>query len=362
MCCHRLLSTGRYVAPSWAERLSALPQLYTATAIAAHSAADVDKYFQLSDEQQRLIPAQFRGSIEEELRLTGGYMQVHAAYIPLIERLARVSDARGRARLMKPIGVHGSHGVGRSSLLAYMSLWAKERGWLVVAVRANDFSMEKMGWITPSADRPNTFEQPLYTQHWLNQLAAEQSTQLASIAIKGEYPFVAAASVQCRSLLDLLHLSRDDSSLSTSVLYALVAELRLATEVPVLVAMDNVNVWDGRSEFIDPDSRTASPLPARRLALVDALSTFQHVAPQRGAALFATTAHGTQRNLHNHFNLRKVRPVLLQPYSHNALQHALVHYHVSGVLLAEVDAQLVGRVKMLSGATPKDVKEAALQL
>ena len=357
VCC--CCSSAQYVPPSWAERLSSLPQLYTATAVAAHSAADVDKYFLLTAEQQQAIPPQLLPPIEEELRLTGGYMQVHAAYIPLIERLARVHEGpRGQAALMKPIGVHGSHGVGKSALLSYVSLWAKERGWLVVPVRADDFSMEKMGWIQPSSERPGIFEQPLYTQHWLGQLAASQPQPLSSIALKGRYPFAA----HCRSLLDLLHVARDDATLATAVLYAAVAELRTAHEVPVLLAMDNVNVWDGLSEFVDPASRAARPLPARRLALVDALSTFQHVAPQHGASIFATTGHASNRNLHAHFNLRKVRPVLLQPYSHSALQHALVHYHVSGVLIAEVDAQLVGKVKMLSGAMPKDVKQAALAL
>ena len=358
-CC--LLSSSHYAAPSWSERLSSLPQLYSGTELAAHSRVDVNKYFLLTDAQQRMIPPQLLAPVAEELRLTGGYMQLHESYIPFIERLGRVHDGpSGRAALMKPIGVHGSHGVGKSALLTYLSLWAKERGWLVVAVRADEFSMEKMGWIQPSSDRPSIFEQPLYTQHWLNQLAASQPQLLSSIALKGSYPFADPAS--CRTLLDLIHMARDDAALATSVLYATVSELRSAREVAVLVLMDNVNVWDGLSQFVDPDSRTARPLPARRLALVDALSTFQHVAPQLGASVFATTAHATKRNLHSHFNTRKVRPVLLQPYSHRALQHALVHYHVSGVLIAEVDAQLVGKVKMLSGAMPKDVKQAALAM
>ena len=347
------------MAPSFSERLSSLPQLYSNTEIAAHSRVDVDKYFLLSAEQQQSIPSALLPPLADEWRLTGGYMQLHAAYLPLIERLARVHDElSGRSALMKPIGVHGGHGVGKSALLTYLSVWAKERGWLVVAVRADEFTMEQLGWIEASSERPGLFEQPLYSQYWLSQLAAAQPHLLANIALKAQYPFAA----NCRSLLDLLHLARDDVTLSTSVLYATVAELRTASEVPVLVLMDNVNVWDGLSQFVDPDSRSALPLPARRLALVDALSAFQHVSPLLGASVFATTAHATKRNLHAHFNTRKVRPLLLQPYSHRALQHALVHYHVSGVLIAEVDAQLVGKVKMLSGAVPKDVKQAALAM
>ena len=292
-------SSSPYVAPTWPERLSSLPQLYTSTAIAAHSVVDVHKYFPLSEEQQQRIPSQLLAPVADELRLTGGYLQVHAAYIPLIERLARVFEgSKGRAALMKPFGVHGSGGVGKSALLAYLSLWAMERGWLVVAVRADEFSMDKLGWIQPSSDRPGIFEQPLYTQYWLNQLALSQSQLLSRIALKGQYPFAA----NCHTLLDLIHIARDDATLATSVLYAVVAEVRTAHEVPVLVVMDNVNVWDGASQFVDPLSRTATPLPARRLALVDALSSL----PARRPAV------GCVRLCHHRTRLQPQPPLALQ--------------------------------------------------
>jgi hypothetical protein len=125
----------------------------------------------------------------------------------------------------------------------------------------------------------------------------------------------------------------------------------------VLVLIDGLNAWDGVSDFVDRES--GLPLPARRLAMVDALSAFQHVAPQLGASVFATCGHATMRALPQHLNLRKVRPLLLEPYSHRQLQHCLVHYHVSGVVLADVDDALTAKVKNLSGGIAKSVAKVA---
>ena len=126
----------------------------------------------------------------------------------------------------------------------------------------------------------------------------------------------------------------------------------------MLVLLDGVNAWDGGSEFVDAGNR-CRPLPARRLATVDALSTFQHVAPSNGASVWCTTAHATPRALPQHLNLRKVHALQLRPYSLQQLERCLVHYHVSGALLQDVNRALVARVRNLSGAIPRIVRQIA---
>ena len=129
----------------------------------------------------------------------------------------------------------------------------------------------------------------------------------------------------------------------------------------MLVLVDNVNVWDVASDYVDPHYHSR-PLPARRLALVDAFSAFQHVAPSYGAAVCCTASHATLEQLGAHCNLRTVRPVRLGPYSAQQLKHALVHYRVSGLLLEEVNSPLIAKVKSLSGALPRIVHQIALAL
>ena len=126
----------------------------------------------------------------------------------------------------------------------------------------------------------------------------------------------------------------------------------------MLVLLDNVNVWDVSSDYVDPHYHSR-PMPARRLALVDAFSTFCHLAPARGAVVMCTTSHATLSGLRDHMNLRKVRPVLLQPFSHQQVKHAMVHYHVSGALLSDVTHNLIAKVLNLSGGFPKQVQRVA---
>jgi len=112
---------------------------------------------------------------------------------------------------------------------------------------------------------------------------------------------------------------------------------------------------------VDPQNRYR-PLPSRRLALVDAFSTFQRVSPSYGASVFATTSHASMAQLPSHFNLRLVHAQYLEPYTEQQLQHALVHYQLSQVLTPEVDKALVARVRGLSGAIPKEVTKVAALL
>ena len=126
----------------------------------------------------------------------------------------------------------------------------------------------------------------------------------------------------------------------------------------MLVLIDNLNVWDVSSDYVDPHYHSR-PLPARRLALVDAFSTFCHIAPERGAVVMCTASHATLSGLRDHMNLRKVRPVRLLPYNDQQLKHAMVHYHVSGALLSTVTHNLITKVKNLSGGFPKQVQLVA---
>jgi len=181
-----------------------------------------------------------------------------------------------------------------------------------------------------------------------------QETQLTRVTLKKAYPYAPS----CHTLYDLVQLAHQDQNLAPVILYDFIDELRQATEVPVLVLMDNVNVWDVASDYVDRYHHSR-PLPARRLALVDAFSTFQHISPSNGASISCTASHSTLTSLPDYFNLRKVRPVLLPAYSHQQLQHALVHYHVCGALLNDVTPALVAKVKNLSGGMPKLVQRVA---
>ena len=116
-----------------------------------------------------------------------------------------------------------------------------------------------------------------------------------------------------------------------------------------------MNVWDGQSDFVDADSPEHKPLHARQLALVDAFSQFTLIAPDNGMAVFATGTHGHRRTLKRHLDPSNVHAMEVLPYSTAEINRAVVHYSMSGVVVADVTPQLIARIRGLSGGVPSEV-------
>ena len=201
-----------YAAPSLAERLAALPQLYTDTPLSAHSEVDALRYFQLSAAQQAALPPLLSAAFAEEWETCGAYVQLHPAYLPFIDRLSSLDSPKGRYFLRKPWLVHGPHGSGRSALLVYLHLWADARQWLTVSVQADEFTRETMGWHTDNPTRQGIRDQPLYTQHFFGQLKARQEAQLRRVRLKRSYDYAP----DCRSLYDLVDAAHQSTPLAVA--------------------------------------------------------------------------------------------------------------------------------------------------
>ena len=199
--------------PSFDERLAALPQLYTATELSAHSEVDACKYFAISETQHRALPPALSSALSAERSSAGSFLQLHPAYLPFVSRLSALPSARGRFHLRKPWLVHGAHGCGRTTLLYYLHLWANDSGWLVVSAQADEFSREKMGWHTDNSERSGIRDQPLYTAHFLGQLAKRQREQLSKVQLKRRRPHTPA---DCTTLYDLANLAANDTQLAVS--------------------------------------------------------------------------------------------------------------------------------------------------
>ena len=216
-------SAREYVPPSFDERVSALPQLYTATEVRSHSEVDACKYFPVSEEQHAALPSPLSSALSEEFSTAGQFLQLHPAYLPFIARLSALHSPRGRFYLRKPWLVDGAHGSGRTTLLYYLHLWANESGWLVVSAQADEFSREKMGWHTDNPERSGIRDQPLYTQHFMAQLAKRQGDKLSMVQLKRSRP----SAPDCTTLLDLVQLAASDAQLAVRTQHAHPAPARL---------------------------------------------------------------------------------------------------------------------------------------
>jgi hypothetical protein len=277
--------------PDAATRRSMLPAVYmpAESPISSHTAADAGKYFHVREEIQRTIPTVLHRTMAQEYMGGGSYHMIRQPGLQIVQGLKQIFEGKQPAVARRVFGVRGASGTGKSASLHYAAQYVREHNlsnpdkpWLLIATRGQEFSTEKRGFIAPNPTKPGIYDQALYTMDWFAALAKSEESALSKISIKRKDKL---ADVQWpegkvgTSLLDLALLASSDREQAPRLLYEFVAELRLPTEVPVLVIIDNVNVWDQVCEFVEP--HTYMPLNPRKLALVDAFSYFENHAPVR---------------------------------------------------------------------------------
>jgi len=247
---------------------------------------------------QRTIPPQLQRSMAQEFMGGGGYQMIRQPGLQIVDGLKQIHAANklGNKRVF---GVRGSTGTGKSASLHYAAQYIREQNaltpekpWLLVATRGQEFSTEKRGFIAPSSVRPGLYDQALYTMDYFGAMLKTEAEALRLISLKRKDKLADVVWPEGKvgtTLYDLVELASTDREQAPRLLYDFVAELRLPTEVPVCVMIDNLNVWDQVCEFIEPFTYTK--LDPRKLALVDAFSYFQREAPVRHIAHTHAHAH-----------------------------------------------------------------------
>ena len=275
--------------PDVAHRRALLPSIYVPEGkkISDHTEADVGKYYEVPESMQRSIPPQLQRSMAQEFMGGGGYQMVRQPGLQIVDGLKQIHA--GNKLSKRVFAVRGSSGTGKSASLHYAAQYIREQNaatpekpWLLVATRGQEFSTEKRGFISPSTVRPGVYDQALYTMDYFGAMLKSESAALKLITLKRKDKLSDVAWPEGKvgtTLYDLVELASTDREQAPRLLYDFVAELRLSTEVPVCVVIDNLNVWDQVCEFIEPF--TYNKLDPRKLALVDAFSYFQREAPVR---------------------------------------------------------------------------------
>lgn len=159
-------------------------------------------------------------------------------------------------------------------------------------------------------------------------------------------------------MFDLVTLASTDRAQAPRLLYDFTAELKRSTEVPVLVLVDALNVWDQVTDFVEP--LTYKKMEARRLALVDAFSWFTQKPPGNGLSVWSlTTQYATLKHSFRHFTFPAVEGLDSFWYSQQEFKHCLVHYSVSEFILSDIDQELLVRINGLTGKVPREVFKQA---
>jgi len=155
----------------------------------------------------------------------------------------------------------------------------------------------------------------------------------------------------------LVDLGSSNPTLSPSILRDFCQELRVATEIMTMVAIDDFNLWDQVTPFMHHQKKRR--LESRELALVDAFTSFLTQPPKIGGVIFSLTSRATLRKSQAHLNLAQTS-VESRDYSPQEFANALDHYKASNVFMTDMDEHFVGRFRGVTGSIPQEVFDAAM--
>eukprot|EP01006_Ploeotia_vitrea_P030815 TRINITY_DN63143_c0_g1_i1.p1 TRINITY_DN63143_c0_g1~~TRINITY_DN63143_c0_g1_i1.p1 ORF type:complete len:525 (+),score=275.76 TRINITY_DN63143_c0_g1_i1:26-1600(+) len=394
--------------PSLEERLEIAPALYGAPALVAeHAEEHVGQYMFVAESDEKLAwPEDLLKPHDVELDVHHGrYLLVRKQLLKLKEHLlALEAGGDAAAELERCVAVIGDEGTGKSVAVLYALLFAKQQGWLVLSCHADSLVRDTLGLITPSETEEGLYDQGRLSSHmlttWLEDATHHEALDKIQVKLDATKAFVdkvqanaaaaadeheadakkkqdngdgdgessaatesrAAASKNVVTLLDFLSLANHAREEAAAMMQCFLDELREATEVPVMIAVDGANKLWTDSPFVDPAvTRGVKHLPAQSLSLVRQFDSFRVAPPANGVALFASTSQGPQAPVRELFasggepGAAPVKVVRSFEYSRRQLIRVLQHYRVSGLLARQVDRRNVAYLYGITGGFPREL-------
>jgi hypothetical protein len=276
--------------PSSEHRAELLPAIYLgAKPIAQHTKEDFGKYFTVGKETLDTMPREIHRTMAQEYMAAGPYHMIRNPGWEIVQAMKTIeSGPEGLKKVdQRVFGIRGESGCGKSAALHYTIQYAREQSranpskpWLVVATRAEEFTTETKGFIQPSTVKEGVYDQALYTMEFFGNMLKTESGALKLIKLKRARKYEDLTWPEGnpgQTLFDLVTLASQSRELAPRLLYDFTAEIKRSTEIPVLVVLDNLNVFDQVCEFVEP--LTYAKMDPRKLALVDAFSWFQNKPP-----------------------------------------------------------------------------------
>jgi hypothetical protein len=256
--------------PPPAASASASPSLLTATPIAEHSTADVHRYCEYTTaEIGRYFPEGFGAGVLREFGATNfPALMVRQSALEARKMIDELGGTDGALAQTAALCLEGPRGVGKSATLTYLVHAARASGWLVLAVpsaysylnaqqRFMPLSMCRIeigiagaadedgaGSTSPSLEQ--LFDVPAATHGLLRGFLAAHEDLLNELPVKteGTAGFARAINTRMSSLSDLVQVGASDTELATHTLVALMRELKAVADVPVMIAIDDVNAFE----------------------------------------------------------------------------------------------------------------------
>ena len=331
------------------------------------------------------------------------YLMVRRPAWDLVQHMKTLAAKQPGNIAGSSIGIHGPRGVGKSAAVFYCTEYAFSNGWLVIAAAGREFPNDLVGLLEPSKhpDRSakGIFDQPGFTSNFMGKLIIHQEDLLKQVILKNQnydyewtpkpregeaeedHVWLEYDEGASKTLFDMARLAQHDITQAPSILYDFVEELKQITEyellflifrfcllsrfkvplfscdcrIPVLIAFDEINMWDNSSPFPDPANPKVD-LPSDRLAMVDAFKCFNTQGPSNGVAVFSSTWACSQRTVQKRL-AEATFAVDVKRYDNREMKQAVTHYDASGMLARKLDPFLLAHFKGLTGGVGRDVLE-----
>lgn len=324
-----------------------------------HKQSDIGRFFQVDT-------TKFSGGLPAEVKLTKqrAPMLIRPTSYTLLDKVRRIGEADAYS-LGDTVVVGGnSAGAGRSTNISYLVAWARQHPeeWLTLFVPDSERISQSGVRMVESRRHPGVYTQPDLQRDLFSELMTEQEALLKSIALKREYPSDSPVS-QMTSLYELLEYACDPlKNEEGDSLFDVFEELRLVSEVKVLIAVDGFNeLTHMNSAYWHPD--TGKPLPARQLAIAKLLIDFFDKGPTNGVTVVAMSS---KYHRDSTTDLRKVvrQVITCGDYTADEFTTVIEHWIKSGLVFQTPKnlTEFKNFLGAMSGRSPRELSRALMDI
>lgn len=265
----RALSTSADATPDATPDAANPSSVIASVPLAQASAAQRLAFFPLSPETQAAaFPEGISRRMDETFELVGHrHILLRDATLEVLEVMQGLADkqagkAQGDKESPGAFLLDGERGAGKSFALHQIVQFARESGWLVLFVPNARAWCVEAPYVMRSPYVADKFDIDVYGVELLQQFLRGHGEQLAQVPLRGDYgdryyPAKLGAKPKTDgtfdkaslTLRDLVENGIQDEELACTAVVDLREELAHVTEFPVLIAIDEYNLWFQKTVF-----------------------------------------------------------------------------------------------------------------
>lgn len=290
-----------------------------------------DHYPMSAEHLKKFLPEGFPTFFAKETQeIQDTSLYARADFIRLVEKLEDQLRHCFTGDYSQSTVLSGIHGVGTSTLLAQLVIWARMNNWISVYL-PDPFYTTGVGFLQPSPTHPDMYDQPWLAKWILEKVGEAHEDKLKNLKRKLASPLSLREHLNGETLYDYITL-KDNDALSCTAYFALVKEFAAMTEYPVLFAVDGLNILMSNSAYGDPAklmSPSKSLLPSPKLSIVNQLLDKDKLNLMNGVVYYSTQTDQKKEAL------SKIDPSLIRkiaPFCFGEFVDRWLHYHEIGWL------------------------------